>query len=165
MRFEATVNEATPQEAVVSRTQSGATLWLDGRAHRASLRPLGAAFEISLDDRVERIWLVAEHDTIYVHAFGRAWTVEVVDPIEKNLRESDQADVAKAPMPGAVISAAVGGGEPVTAGQQLMVIESMKMQSEIVAWRDGVVEQVHVVVGDSFDRGAPLVSLIAQEEA
>jgi biotin carboxyl carrier protein len=165
MRFEATVNTGRPQDAVLCRTQSGATLWLDGRPHKASLRPVGRAFELSLDDRVERIWLVAEHDTIYIHAFGRAWSVEVVDPIEKKLRESDQVDVATAPMPGAVISAAVDGGDAVTAGQPLMVIESMKMQSEIVAWRDGVVEQVHVVVGDSFDRGAPLVTLVAEEEA
>lgn len=165
MRIEATVNGGNPQDAVVSRTRNGATLWLDGRPHKASLRPVGWAYEISLDDRVERIWLVAEHDAIYIHAFGRAWTVEVIDPIERTLRESDQADIATAPMPGAVISAAVDGGDPVTAGQQLLVIESMKMQSEIVAWRDGVVEQVHVVVGDSFDRGAPLVSLVTEEEA
>ena len=35
----------------------------------------------------------------------------------------------------------------------------MKMQSEIVALRDGVVDQVFVAVGDTFDRGAPLVGL------
>lgn len=164
MRFEATVNGGTAQEARLSRTQNGATLWLDGRPHKASLRQVGKAFEISLDDRVERIWLVAEHDHIYIHAFGRAWSVEVVDPIERKLRESDQADVATAPMPGAVISAAVGDGDEVAAGQPMMVIESMKMQSEIVAWRDGVVDQVHVRVGESFDRGAPLVSLVSNGE-
>ena len=82
-----------------------------------------------------------------------------LDPIEKKLRESDQVDVATAPMPGAVISAAVDGGDAVTAGQPLMVIESMKMQSEIVAWRDGTVERVHVAAGESFDRGAGLVAL------
>jgi biotin carboxyl carrier protein len=49
----------------------------------------------------------------------------------------------------------------VTVGQPLVVIESMKMQSEIVAWRDGVVERVHLQVGDTFDRGAGLVRLEA----
>ena len=51
-------------------------------------------------------------------------------------------DVAAAPMPGTVVTIAV---EPGQAGRPrasaLVVIESMKMQSEIVATRDGVVEQ------------------------
>jgi biotin carboxyl carrier protein len=43
----------------------------------------------------------------------------------------------------------------------------MKMESEIVAWRDGVIERVHLRVGDTFDRGAGLVELepLAQEAA
>jgi biotin carboxyl carrier protein len=40
----------------------------------------------------------------------------------------------------------------------------MKMQSEIVAARDGVVEKVFLAVGDTFDRGAPLVSLVSLED-
>ncbi len=133
--------------------------------HKASLRPVGWAFELVARDRVERMWLVAEHDAIYIHAFGRAWTRRGHRPDREALRESDQADIATAPMPGPSSPPPSTGGDPVTAGQQLLVIESMKMQSEIVAWRDGVVEQVHVVVGDSFDRGAPLVSLVTEEEA
>jgi biotin carboxyl carrier protein len=35
----------------------------------------------------------------------------------------------------------------------------MKMQSELVATRDGVVARLHLEVGDTFDRGAALVSL------
>jgi len=58
-----------------------------------------------------------------------------------------------------VITVAVEPGEAVTAGQPLVIIESMKMQSEIVAWRDGVVERVHLQVGETFDRGAGLVEL------
>jgi biotin carboxyl carrier protein len=43
------------------------------------------------------------------------------------------------------------------------VIESMKMQSEIVAVRNGVVESVFVQVGETFERGAPLVALTSDE--
>jgi len=39
------------------------------------------------------------------------------------------------------------------------------MQSEIAAARDGVVERVLVAVGDTFDRGAPLVALAAPDDA
>jgi acetyl/propionyl-CoA carboxylase alpha subunit len=164
MRFEITLDGGEPQEVVLTRTQRGSTLWLDGRAHQASLRAVGRAYELSLDDRVERIWLVVEHDTVHVHALGRAWRVEVVDPVERELMASDQADAAAAPMPGVVVSAAVNPGDTVTLGQQLLVIESMKMQNEIVAWRDGVVDRVNTQVGESFDRGAVLVTLVPEEE-
>ena len=73
-------------------------------------------------------------------------------------------DVATAPMPGTVITVAVEAGQEVAQGEQLVVIESMKMQSEIVAVRDGVVDKVFLAVGDTFDRGAPLVSLAPEAE-
>ena len=159
MRFEITRDGGEPQEVVLTRASSGDLLRLDGRAYRASLRPVGTAYELSLDDRVERIWLVVDHDTVHVHAFGRSWRLEVVDPVEQSLRASDQADAAAAPMPGTVVSVAVASGDAVGLGQQLLVIESMKMESEIVAWREGTVEKVSVEIGDSFDRGAVLVTL------
>jgi biotin carboxyl carrier protein len=99
-----------------------------------------------------------------VHAFGCSWRTEVVDPVERSRLQSEEADLAIAPMPGTVITVAVGPGQEVTAGQPLVVIESMKMQSEIVAWRDGVVDRVHLEAGETFDRGAGLVTLVPEEQ-
>ena len=62
-------------------------------------------------------------------------------------------------MPGTVVRVQVAPGEAVKRGQTLMVIESMKMETAIVAWRDGVVGAVHRPLGATFDRKAPLVSL------
>jgi 3-methylcrotonyl-CoA carboxylase alpha subunit len=138
-----------------------AKIWIDGKEYRALLRPVGRAYEVSLDDRTEPIWLVVDHDTVFIHAFGRAWRTEVIDPAERSALDAEQTDVATAPMPGMVVNIAVSPGDMVTVGQPLVVIESMKMQSEIVAWRDGVVERVHLQVGDTFDRGAGLVRLEA----
>jgi biotin carboxyl carrier protein len=159
VRFQITRDGGEPQEVVLTRARRGDTLFLGDKAHRASLRPVGRAYELSLDDRIERIWLVVEHDTVHVHALGRAWRLEVVDPVEQSLRATEHADGAAAPIPGVVVSAAVAPGDTVTVGQQLMVIESMKMESEIVAWRDGTVQGVGVQVGESFERGAVLVTL------
>jgi biotin carboxyl carrier protein len=68
-------------------------------------------------------------------------------------------------MPGTVIRVDVAAGAAVAAGQVLLVIESMKMQSEITAVRDGVVDQVFLTVEDTFDRGAALVALVPEPEA
>jgi biotin carboxyl carrier protein len=55
-------------------------------------------------------------------------------------------------------------GDAIEAGQLLAVIESMKMQTEIKAPRAGVVERILVPLGGSFGQGAPLVTLVPEEE-
>lgn len=52
-----------------------------------------------------------------------------------------------APMPGAVLTVAVKVGQRVKVGQQLLVLEAMKMETSLVAERDGVVEKLLVEAG------------------
>jgi biotin carboxyl carrier protein len=164
MSYEIALEGGVPHAVTLARHGERATVTIDGIDRHGSLRPAGDGWELTLEDRVEPVWIVVEGDTVHVHAFGRAWALSVIDPVERARGGGPSEDVATAPMPGSVISVAVGGGDAVVAGQQLLVIESMKMQNEIVAARDGVVERVHVEVGDTFDRGAPLVALVAEDD-
>ena len=101
------------------------------------------------------MWIVVDRDTIHVHAFGRAWTLELVDPVERALAGGAPATTsATAPMPGTVIAVAVEPGAAVSAGERLIVIESMKMQTAIVAAaRRRRRAPCTCAVGDTFDRG------------
>ena len=54
------------------------------------------------------------------------------------------------PMPGLVISIAVGEGQDVKAGEALAVVEAMKMQNVLRAQRDGKVKKLLVRAGDSL---------------
>ena len=166
MPLEIALSDGAARPVDVARHGDEATVFIDGRPHRCSLHLAGDAYDLRCDDRVERVWIAVQGDSVFVHAFGRAWELTVVAPIERARADAEQADLATAPMPGTVVKVAVEAGDHVSVGQPLVVIESMKMQSEIVAWRDGVVERVHLQVGDSFDRGAGLVGLEpAAEEA
>ena len=64
--------------------------------------------------------------------------------------------------PGTVVKIMVAAGDAVHKGQPLLVIESMKMQTEIAARRDGTVEQIFVTENQTFDRGARLVALAVE---
>jgi acetyl/propionyl-CoA carboxylase alpha subunit len=161
MAIEITVRDGSPHAVDLVRHGARATVRIDGRDHQVQLRPLGDAAQLTFGTRVDPVWTVVDGDTVWVHAFGRAWELSLVDPVERALAGGASEDTAMAPMPGTVITVAVQAGQEVSAGTPLVVIESMKMQSEIVAMRDGVVEKVFLVVGDTFDRGAPLVSLAA----
>ncbi len=56
-----------------------------------------------------------------------------------------------APMPGVVASLAVASGRAVIAGDLLMTIEAMKMETALHAERDGTVAALHVAAGQSVD--------------
>ena len=63
----------------------------------------------------------------------------------------------KAIIPGKVVSVSVEAGDEVTAGQQLLVVEAMKMQNELRSPRDGTIERVGVGVGVNIEVGDLLV--------
>jgi biotin carboxyl carrier protein len=63
----------------------------------------------------------------------------------------------RAIIPGRVVAVSVGPGDDVVAGQQILVVEAMKMQNELRAPREGSVERVGVAVGDTIDVGDLLV--------
>jgi pyruvate carboxylase len=64
-----------------------------------------------------------------------------------------------APMPGVVSTLAVAAGQPVKAGDVLLSIEAMKMETALHAERDGTVAEVLVKTGDQIDAKDLLVVL------
>jgi acetyl-CoA carboxylase carboxyltransferase component len=61
------------------------------------------------------------------------------------------------PLQGTVVSVDVQEGDHVRAGQQLVVVESMKMEHVVSATVAGVVERIEVAVGDTVMPGDPLL--------
>ena len=61
-----------------------------------------------------------------------------------------------APMPGSVVRVDVGVGQPVEAGQPVLVLEAMKMQHTVKAPTDGVVTQIDVKAGAQVAAGEVL---------
>lgn len=64
-----------------------------------------------------------------------------------------------APLPGVIIGISVNVGGTVKAGQQVAVLEAMKMENAIEAVADGTVTAVHVKTGDSVLEGAAIVTI------
>jgi pyruvate carboxylase subunit B len=98
---------------------------------------------------------------------GWRFELEVQDARLADLRARATADrtsaahhgptAVRAIIPGRVVSVAVTPGETVAAGQRLLAVEAMKMENELRAPRDGVVERVEVGVGQTVELGDPLV--------
>lgn len=64
-----------------------------------------------------------------------------------------------APLPGVIIEISVKVGDTVKQGQQVAVLEAMKMENVIEATHDGTVTAINVSKGDSVLEGAPIVTI------
>ncbi len=64
-----------------------------------------------------------------------------------------------AQLPGAIVDILVNTGESVTRGQNLLVLEAMKMANQVVAHQDGTVAEISVKPGDMVNTGDVLVIL------
>lgn len=62
----------------------------------------------------------------------------------------DTSDFVMSPMPGTLISFAVAEGDHVEIGQELCIVEAMKMQNIVRAPRAGVIGKINVAVGSSM---------------
>jgi propionyl-CoA carboxylase alpha chain len=88
---------------------------------------------------------------------GAQLTVLVLLPraadLAKHMLEKTPPDMSKfllSPMPGLLVSLAVTEGQEVKAGQELAVVEAMKMENLLRAERDGKVASLHAKAGDSL---------------
>ena len=62
----------------------------------------------------------------------------------------DRSKILLSPMPGLLVSIAVEVGQEIRAGEELAVVEAMKMENVLRAERDGVVATLHAAPGDSL---------------
>ncbi len=63
------------------------------------------------------------------------------------------------PLPGVIVEISVKVGDAVKAGQQVAVLEAMKMENAIEADHAGTVTAIHVNKGDSVLEGVPIVTI------
>jgi 3-methylcrotonyl-CoA carboxylase alpha subunit len=126
-----------------------------------------------LPDDVRRAALAAGHADIW-HAFGsdgpavetaagsvlyRGWHHRVAADDGAAALEAVAAGSLQAPMPGTVLRVDVREGQDVTEGEQLVVLEAMKMELAVSAPAAGRVTAVLVAQGDLVARGQALVEL------
>jgi len=129
--------------------------------HEASINRLrDGEYSVMLDGQTHQVWLASCADRVFIHAFGQHWELEIAPAAVSGAEGTDgSAETSYTPMPGVIVGIAVRQGEPVKEGQTLLTMESMKLQTTIAAWRDGVIAEINVAVGDKVDKGSALIRL------
>lgn len=145
------------QDAVAVRFLNGGKLEPKAHVLQSHWKPGDQIWTGMFDEREMSVQV-----RVIKNGFALAWRgvetkahvyTEAEAALAKLMPEKKSADSGKqvlCPMPGLVISIAVKEGQEVKAGEQLAIVEAMKMENVLRAERDATVKKIHVKPGDSL---------------
>ncbi len=149
---------ARPVE-VTAQDSENFTVTLDGktRSVRSAWQPGEVLFESTIDGAPTVVQIDRKGVTWYVRRAGAIVEMRVVTPRTGELAAlmpvkipPDMSKYLLSPMPGLLVSVAVREGQAVKAGEELAVVEAMKMENVLRAERDGTVTKIAANAGESL---------------
>jgi biotin carboxyl carrier protein len=168
MAYEIRLEDRTAQIEVLNRVGSKALIAVDGKKYEVDILMVEkGVYSILYNGRSFNVELIESEEPkkYVVNTFARSFNAEIIDAESKYISSRNKGSEATAermimsPMPGKVIRVLVKPGEEVQAGQNLVVVEAMKMQSEFKASADHVVAEVLVKEGDTVNANQLMVRL------
>lgn len=146
----------------------------DGNKHQVSID--GELFEVDLvmvengvysiiyKNKSYNVELIQgrEPKTYTINTLYNSYDVDIMDAEAKYLRgrkheDMDDDSAISSPMPGKVVKILVKTGDKVKAGDTVIIISAMKMESEYKVKRDRVIKDILVKEGDTIDGHQPLI--------
>ncbi|MCH6484363.1 acetyl/propionyl/methylcrotonyl-CoA carboxylase subunit alpha [Pseudoxanthomonas sp. LH2527] len=134
---------------------------VDGTAHPVAGAGLTAGrLELRIHDHGRRLRVHRHGSRLTLHDGDRRATLETL-PVYQRSAGGDSGGDGRiiAPMPGRVVVVKARVGDSVDAGQELLVMEAMKMELAVRAPRAGVVAELRAAAGDFVEADTVLVAL------
>jgi len=107
-----------------------------------------------------------EEKTCKVKVNGHIYSISVKDQFDQLLQQlgMDQLNAhkvgdLKAPMPGLVLQVLVKEGDQITKGDNLLVLEAMKMENILKAPADCTIKSIKVIPGDKVEKNQVMIVL------
>jgi len=142
---------------------------VDGKVYEVDFESVSGqpVYSLIVDGRSHESYIYQGEDNWQVLLRGRLYPVTVEDEREKRLRAAAGGGIVetgefhlRAPMPGLVVGIPVTEGQSVKKGQVILILESMKMQNEIKAPRDGTIGRIRVKAGETVEQKQMLLSVM-----
>lgn len=166
MELEFKVNNRNAIVKEIKREGNILTLDVDGELYEVDIvKVRNQEFSIISKGRSFNIEVIESNEPkhYFVNTLYFKFDVEVIDN-ESRYRQSrmksaplSSNNIIRSPMPGKVVKVFVKPGDQVEAGQPLIVLSAMKMESEFKAGSRGIVREVPVKEGDTVENNQLLV--------
>jgi len=120
-------------------------------------------YSIIIDNKSHNIELIRTDNKNYkVNTYSKSYNVEIVDAESKYLKSRRRDDgqeeaVISSPMPGKIVKILVKVGDKVKAGDTVIIVSAMKMESEYKVKKDRIIKEIKVKEGDTIQAEQALV--------
>ncbi len=166
MSYEIRLNDNQESIEILNRDGNLLEIAIGDRKYKLDITEVEKGVYSILNDNVSHnVELVPVENKKYEVKIGyESFTVDIIDAEARYMmgRKSDEDDdqsFISTPMPGKVVRILVEEGQEVKAGETIIVVSAMKMESEYKAANDKTVKQILVKEGDNIDGNQPLVIL------
>ena len=164
MSTEININDRNALVEILSREGDKLRISIDGKKYDADVVMVEeGVYSIIIENKSHNIELIqTDHKNYLVNTYAKSYNVEIVDAESKYLKSRRRVDgheeaVISSPIPGKVVKILVKVGDEVKAGDTVIIVSAMKMESEYKVKMDRVIKEIKVKEGDTIQANQPLV--------
>jgi biotin carboxyl carrier protein len=166
MSYQININGEDKDIAVLKRKGNIVEAEIDGRRYTLDILEVQkGVYSVLKNGKSYNIELVKSDTKKYIARNGfNNYDMEIVDAetrYERSVKgdDVDDSNTIQTPMPGKVVKILVKEGQEVKAGETVIIVSAMKMESEYKVAKDRIVKEILVKEGDNIDGNQPLIIL------
>lgn len=165
MSYEVKINDRISTIEVLGREGSIFQIAIDKKVYELDIAEVEqGVYSILFENKSYNIELVEGRNSksYTVNTLYETFGVEIIDAEAKYLMnrkkdDGEDANVIASPMPGRVVKILCKEGDAVKAGETVIVVSAMKMESEYKVKQDRVIKRILVKEGDTVTGDQPMV--------
>ena len=162
--MEVQINERNAKVELLRQDGNRILLQIDSKKYEADVVMVeDGIYSVLIDNKSHNIELIeVENKQYLVNTYSKSFDVEVIDAESKYLRSRKKDDtmeetIISSPMPGKVVKVLVKEGDKVKAGDTVIIVSAMKMESEYKVKKDRLIKDIKVKAGDTVTAHQPLI--------
>jgi biotin carboxyl carrier protein len=168
MKLELKIKDRIAIVEMIKRDGNNLTVSIDGKKYELDLQRLGKGlYSVLYGGKSYNIEMVQGNSNkqYLVNTFYRSYQIDIIDAESKYLQNRSKGDSLvgensiSTPMPGKVVKILVKKGESVEAGQTVIIVSAMKMESEFKVRKTGIIKAIHVNEGDLVEGNKVMIEL------
>ena len=133
---------------------SAVTSTFQSNSSTAAQQKVAHAYDVNVDGKIYQVQVAASGSLT-----GISTAAELTQHKPQALISSDDASAILAPLSGNIVKLLIGPGDSVKEGDLVMILEAMKMETEIRSAYQGRVQNIHVTEGETVQSGQLLMTV------